>query len=246
MGELSRGEKREIIVDMDEAGDRESAEMKPDFYYSEQAQQTEFNCVKCGDYNDVRGRFAYCTSCGWKNNREDLKASLEDVRERLNAHHLSPAAAVREAVSEFDACCRDFASQVRARIPMKPTRRAALERAFHDIHASAGTAMRDVADIDLVRGFDKGDTTFLKLMMHRRHVHEHHGSVADETYVKESGDLNARVGVLLREDQGNAHRLIGLLNRMVANLEADFHEIFAPTEWPVRHFNERCERIGRR
>ena len=202
MGELKQGEERKIIIDMDEAGDMASAGRKPDFYYSEQAQQTEFNCVKCGDYNDIRGRFAYCTSCGWRNNREDLQAGLANVRERLNAGHLSPAAAVREAVSEFDACCRDYASQIRARIPMKPARRAALERAFHDIHGSSISAMKDVADIDLARGFGAADTAFLKLMMHRRHVHEHHGSVADEIYVRESGDQNTRVGDLLRENQG--------------------------------------------
>lgn len=246
MGTLGRGEKREIVIDMDEAGDQASAGRKPDFYYSEQAQQTEFWCAKCGNYNDIRGRYAYCTLCGWRNNREDLKSALAGIRERLNAGQLSPASAVREAVSEFDACCRDYASQIRARIPMKPARRISLERAFHDIHGSAITAMKDIADVDLMRGFDTGDRAFLKLMMHRRHIHEHRGSVADEIYVTESGDQSANVGDLVRENQGNAHRLVGLLNRMVTNLEADFHEIFDPTEWPIRHFNDRREHVGRR
>ena len=244
--QIKAGEEKEIIIDMDEAADRESTEPKPDFYYSEQAQQTEFKCTKCGDYNDIRGRFGYCSSCGWKNNREDLKGKLEGIRDRLNANGISAANAIREAVSEFDACCRDFALQVRNRIPMKPARKTALERSFHDIQGSAIKSIKEVADIDLMRDFGSADASFVKLMMHRRHVFEHLGGVADEKYVSESGDPGARVGDLLREDIENCHRLIGLLNRMIANMEADFHEIFQPTEWPVKHFQELNERRKRR
>ena len=97
-----------------------------------------------------------------------------------------------------------------------------------------------------MRDFGSADASFIKLMMHRRHVFEHLGGVADEKYVSESGDPGARVGDLLREDIENCHRLIGLLNRMIANMEADFHEIFQPTEWPVKHFQELNERRKRR
>jgi hypothetical protein len=82
ISELQAGERREIVIDMDVAGDRESAEPKPEFYYAERAQQTEFNCAKCGGYNDVRGRFAYCGSCGWRNNRESLRQAHQ-VHARL-------------------------------------------------------------------------------------------------------------------------------------------------------------------
>lgn len=69
-------------------------------------------------------------------------------------------------------------------------------------------------------------------MMHRRHIFEHNAAVADERYVRESGDQNIREGVLVRETQSNAHRLVGNLARIVNNFEKDFHEVFAPTDWP--------------
>ncbi len=237
--ELKPNEEREVVIDMDATADREAKEPKPEFYYSEEAQQTEFNCVKCGGYNDVRGRFAYCSACGWRNNGEDLKSKYNGIRAALNAGTLAPASAVRDAVSEYDACGRDFANQVQKRIPMKPSRKARLDRAFHDIDGATITAMKEAADIDLMRGFDEENRNFVRLMMHRRHVHEHKGGVADEIYVRDSGDTNARVGDLLREEKGNAHRMMNLLSKMVANLEADFQEIFPLTDWPVSNFAER-------
>ena len=94
--------------------------------------------------------------------------------------------------------------------------------------------MNTMFDVDLLRGM-AGDKAFLRLMMHRRHIFEHNGGVADERYVRESGDEAARVNVLVREIQENAHRLIGCLTRMVENFDTDFHEIFRPTDWPVDH-----------
>ncbi len=242
---LPSGEKREIVIDMDAAGDRESAEPKPQFYYTEQAQQTEFNCEKCGGYNDVRGRYAYCGCCGWRNNRESFKREIEDVRERLNAGALTAAGAVRDVVSAFDSCCRDFAKQVRDRIPMKPARRSELERPFYDTDSVAMVAMKQF-DIDLTRGFGTDDAALLKLMMHRRHVHEHLGGVVDAVYVDASGDSTAKIGDLLREDQGQVHRFANLLGKMVANLEADFHEIFPPTDWPIEYHKKGGDRGRRR
>lgn len=242
---LPNGGQSKIVIDMDYAGDRESSEPKPEFYYVEQAQQTEFNCVKCGSYNDVRGRFAYCGACGWKNNGATFKKQIEDVRERLNNSSLPAEGAIRDAVSAFDSCCRDFAEQVRTRIPMKATRRFDLARPFFDTDSAAIRAMKQ-HDIDLMRGFSADDAALIRLMMHRRHVHDHLGGVADHAYVKKSGDTQAKAGDLLREAQDQVHRFANLLNRMVANLEADFHEIFPPTEWPIEHHNNGGDRGSRR
>lgn len=79
-----------------------------------------------------------------------------------------------------------------------------------------------------------GDLDFLRLMMCRRHVFEHNGGVVDQLYLDQSGDADAQLGALVRENVGNVHRLIGLLNRMVENLDRDFHEIFRPTEAPIQ------------
>ncbi len=76
-------------------------------------------------------------------------------------------------------------------------------------------------------------------MMERRHVFEHNAGVIDRRYIERSGDEDAVEGNLLRENRENVHRLIGLLVRMASNVETDFHEIFTPTEWPIKYFKER-------
>jgi hypothetical protein len=98
--------------------------------------------------------------------------------------------------------------------------------------------MKTMFDIDLLRGL-KDELPFLKRMMHRRHIFEHNAGVADERYVRESGDPDTRVGVLIRETRANAHQLIGVLTRVVDNFDKDFHDIFPPTQWPIDYHQER-------
>lgn len=233
------GTDREIVIDMDAIAHGGADEPKPEFYYTSETQQTRYKCDHCGDFNDIRGRFGYCASCGWRNNTQSLKASFEALREKLNSGHDGPIETVKSVVSEFDACCRDIAGQIATRIPMKAGRKAELQRLlFHDLESATINSMKSMFDIDLLRGIG-AEADFAKMMMHRRHVYTHNAGVADERYVRESGDPDAREGVLIRETQANAHRLIGILTRIVENLNSDFHKIFQPTEWPIRYFQDR-------
>ena len=224
----------EITIDFDAVIDELGDQPRPPFYYSGEAQQTRFTCLKCGRFNDIRGRFGYCATCGWRNNLKTLQTSFEGVRSQLNDGNLSPSRAVTGAVSVFDACCRDYATQVKRRIPMNPQRAATLDRPFHDIESAAIQTLKQACDIDLLRGILPADIAFANLMLHRRHITEHNAGVADERYVRESGDENAEVGLLIRENRENVHRFIGILARMAANFDSSFHEIFPPTEIPVR------------
>jgi hypothetical protein len=85
---------------------------KPDFYHSGTSQQTRFKCVRCQVDNDIRGRYGFCSRCGWRNNLADLQAQIEIVRADMNAGRLAPEEAVKKIVSVFDACCRDWAAQL--------------------------------------------------------------------------------------------------------------------------------------
>jgi predicted nucleic acid-binding Zn-ribbon protein len=241
LDKLEPGTERKLVIDMDAVVDQAADQPKPDFYYATETQQTRYSCVKCGDFNDIRGRYGYCASCGWRNNMATLKTSFTALRESLNGGHLSPDATVRSAVSEFDACCRDIVVQLTRKIPLKPSRRSDLERlVFHDVDSPTISALKSMFDIDLLRGLDD-EIRFVKLMMHRRHLYEHNAGVADERYVRMSGDPDAREGVLVRETQANVHRLLSDLTRMAENLESDFHEIFPPTECPMNYHLQRQE-----
>jgi hypothetical protein len=219
---------------------------KPDFYYTSQTQQTQYKCDHCGEFNDIRGRFGYCASCGWRNNAQSLKASFVALRERLNNDPATSAETVNSTVAEFDGCCRNLANELAKRAPMKQNRKAELERTlFHDLDSTAVRLIKSMFDIDLLRGIGV-ETTFANMMMHRRHIYTHNGGVADLKYVQESGDPDAREGLLVRETQANAHRLIGILGRIIENFDRDFHEIFKPTEWPVKHFDEWQAQLAKR
>jgi hypothetical protein len=161
------------------------------------------------------------------------------LREKLNGGQTSPPDAVKSAVSEFDACCRDMTVQITKRIAMKLSRKAELEKlVFQDVDSKLIASMKAMFDIDLFCGMNT-DMTFLRKMTHRRHVFEHNAGVADERYVRESGDADAREGVLIRENQANAHQLVACLNRAAENFDKDFHEIFLPTQWPIDYYQQR-------
>ena len=152
-----------------------------------------------------------------------------------------PENTVKAAISEYDACCRDMTIQLSKRIPMKLSRKVELERViFHDIDSATVKLLKSMFDVDVLCGMEN-QLGFLRMMMHRRHVFEHNGGVADERYVRESGDQAAREGALLRETQHNAHRLIGNLTRMFDNFDKDFHEIFPPTFEPIENHRRRKE-----
>jgi hypothetical protein len=112
---MDPGTKREIVIDMDAIADREADQPRPEFYYTAEAQQTRYRCDHCNDFNDIRGRFGYCSSCGWRNNLQSLKETFATLRDKLNSRQAGAEETVRSAVSEFDACCRDIAVQIRKR-----------------------------------------------------------------------------------------------------------------------------------
>jgi hypothetical protein len=62
---LSAAEDGAHVIDMDAVADAAGKDVeKPPFYYAEQSQQKQFNCSACGEFNDILGRFAYCSVCG--------------------------------------------------------------------------------------------------------------------------------------------------------------------------------------
>ena len=236
---MENGTEREVEIDMSVIVDQSADEAKPSFYYASETQQTRYTCDHCGEFNDIRGLYGYCAACGWRNNVQMLSTRLTETRDDLNNGHLRPEAAVGQAVSLFDAACRDFATQLVKRIPMKPARKEELTRfVFHDIDSDTYNRLKVNFDINPLKGIQDRDVRFIKMMLERRHVYEHNAGVIDARYVERSGDQDAVLGHLLREGRENAHNLISQLARMVANVDRDFHEIFAPTEWPIKNYDE--------
>lgn len=242
---IDHGSTKEVVIDMDTIADAVPGEPRPDFYYQSTVQQTQFVCRTCISYNDVRGRYAYCASCGWRNNVGSLEEAFTRIRERLNTQGMTPAEAVKQAVSEFDSAARDFIDQLEARTPMKKNRRSQLQNLlFHNLDR-ADEIMKSAFDINMLQGMDSG-RDFIKRMFLRRHVYEHDGGVATARYVQESGDPDIEEGTMIRETVENAHKLIGCLTRMIKTIEVDFHEIFPPEPFCIKLEQKRLNRLKQR
>jgi len=234
LDEVEPGSSKEIELDMNALADQVEGKPRPDFYYGSTTQQTQFKCTECGQFNDIRGRYGYCASCGWRNNAASLRASLDEKREKLNAGALTPSEVVKQAVSEFDSCARSFVEQLAARTPMKPARRQQLQDLlFHGLRAPAELLGR-YFDINITKGINEAELGFLRMMFARRHVYEHNAGVATAKYLADSEDTSFEEGMLIRETAENAHRLVGNLNRMIETFSADFHEIFPPEDFCIR------------
>lgn len=235
--------KKDLDIDMDALADAITGQARPDFYYSSTTQQTQFRCAACNSFNDILGRYGYCASCGWRNNRAILQAELQKARDELNAHSIGLTDAVKKVVSEFDSCARNYVDHLVSRIPMKAARRdRAKDLLFHNIER-VDEVMRSTFDINLLKS--TGDARdFIKMMFNRRHAYEHNGGVATARYLSESGDASHAEGMLIRENVGNVHRLIDCLLRMTETLDVDFHEIFPPEPFCIEIEKERKARLA--
>lgn len=242
--EAEPGSTNEVVIDMDAIADSITDEPRPDFYYTSTAQQTEFKCSACNSYNDIRGKYGYCSSCGWRNSAAFQREALEGIRKKLVNGDLSPSGAVKQSVSEFDSAARDYLDQLISRLPMKKSRRGQLERLlFHNLD-KFDELLKPFFDINLLRGMSN-DRDFIRKMFFRRHVYEHDGGVATQRYVDKSGDVGIERGDLIRETAENAHRLINCLNRMISTFESDFHEMFEPEPFCIEIEKDRKKRIGK-
>ncbi|ENE1251940.1 hypothetical protein [Stenotrophomonas maltophilia group sp. Smal32] len=228
-----------IEIDMDAVADAVGADTpKPAFYVSEQSQQHQFDCAACRSFNDVLGRYAYCSSCGTRNDLAVFKGeSVSAIREILNSNNRAEDA-VRSAVSAFDSFAGQYAKQLAVLVPMTNRRLDRLRRRFHNFDETA-SMFSSFFDIDIGRDLRSEDLKFIALQFHRRHVFEHNGGEVDEVYLRESGDTSVKLKQVIRESSASAHRLLDLLGRVANNLHAGFHSIIpvrsAPIEWAREH-----------
>jgi hypothetical protein len=215
----------DYIIDLDAVADAVSSVEKPPFYYAEESQQNQFKCAKCGCTVDILGRFGYCSNCGTRNDLEELKKTLEGIRIRINTNGSKREDCVRDAVSAFDSFVGQYVKELLAQIPMTKARRNRLGNArYHNVKV-VRDELQNTFDIDIFEGIDDVDQEFAALMFLRRHVYEHNGGEADEDYIAQSGDTSVRLKQSLRETQESAHRTVGLVSRMAANLHKGFQEI---------------------
>ncbi len=233
-----------IEIDMNEVAEAVGKGEKPAFYVSEKSQQRKFTCTACGEFNDILGRFGYCSLCGTRNDIAEFEAvTIPAIRNRLNADAL-PQDCVRDAVAAFDSLAAQYAKQLALRIPLMPERQLRLtSQAFHKL-AEIRLTFNNWFGIDISKGMKEPECAKVSRMFFRRHVYEHNGGEVDQKYIDESGDGSVSLKQSIRETKEDAHELLGSLVKMARNLHVGFHCLIPPLDEPIKYEQDKKKRIS--
>lgn len=236
----------EVVIDMDVVADAAGKDgEKPAFYVSEQSQQRKFTCSSCGEFNDILGRFGYCSLCGTRNDLADFEGqTVPTIRAHINDGN-APEDCVRDAVASFDSYVAQVAKQLIELVPMTERRKNRLSKQrFYNLE-EVRTTFKDWFDIDICAGMNATECHAVALMFHRRHVYEHNGGEVDQKYLDDSGDTTVRLKQHIHETQQSAHSLLGSLFKMARNIHDTFHEILPPIPEPIKAFEEKKARMAK-
>ncbi|MFG6997392.1 hypothetical protein ACGYV2_03515 [Burkholderia pseudomallei] len=232
---------------MDEVADAAGKEgEKPAFYVSEESQQHKFICRACEQFNDILGRFGYCSVCGTRNDLVEFEEQIVPaIRDRLNSG--APAEdCVRDGVAAFDSFIAQYGKQLAVLVPMIERRRARLlNQRFHDINETQ-RIFGEWFGIELFNGIPGSERNFVARMFYRRHVYEHNGGEVDERYIKDSGDTSVRLKQRIHETQSDGHNLLSSLVKMARNAHRGFHELIPPLPEPIEAVAEKKARTAQR
>ncbi len=236
----------DVVLDMDEVADAVGKESeKPDFYVSERSQQRKFTCSACGEFNDILGRFGYCSSCGTRNDLADFEEStVPTLRKHLN-QSIAPEDCVSDAVAAFDSFMAQVAKQFVELVPLTKLRKNRLSKQrFYDLDEVRKT-FKSWFDIDMCAGMQEDECRFVARMFYRRHVYEHNSGEVDQKYLDDSGDTTVVLKQHIHETQKDAHSLLGSLVKMARNIHSTFHELFPPFPGPIKAFEDEKARIAK-
>jgi len=235
----------DVVIDMDVVADAVGKEgEKPPFYVSEQSQQNKFTCAYCEEFNDILGRFGYCSLCGTRNDLTVFEGqTVPSIRERLKAGN-PPENCVRDGVASFDSFIAQYSKQLAENVPMTESRKKRLmNRNFHNL-AEVTEIFKSWFDIDICSGMEKDECNFVTIKFHRRHVYEHNGGEVDQKYLDHSGDTTVQLKQHIRETQLDVHNLLSSLVKMASNVHRSFHELFPPVPGPIKDFEDKKVRIS--
>ena len=226
-----------VIIDLDAVADAVNDVEKPAFYISEESQQNKFNCHACNQFNDITGKYGYCSSCCTRHDIIDLeKREINRIRRMLNEGDI-PSDCLRAAVSAFDSYMTQGANQLCLFVPMTIRRRKRLTKSFHNI-VETQQIFNDWFDINLFNGLRKKDQLLVTIMFLRRHLYEHNGGVVDQAYLDQTNDKTVRLNQLIKEDKNSVHEALNSIVKMAKNFHSGFHELLPPLDEPIKRFAE--------
>lgn len=219
------------VIDMDAISDQVAeGHEPPSFFYSEKSQQHRFKCTLCNEINDILGTYGYCSNCAHRNNYAVITEEASRIMRRIEDETLDPDEAVKSLVSCLDAAGKDYVKQLIQQVPMVPKRRKMAERLrFHDF-TDTNKTLNHVFGIEILKNISEPDRNFLTLMFQRRHIFEHNAGVADEKYIRLSGDHDVKLNQKVRELRQNVERFAEFVLDIARDVDTGFHSILSETQ----------------
>jgi hypothetical protein len=211
----------------------------PAWHYAEEKQQTHFKCQTdgCGAETDILGIYGYCPRCGRTNARPAFNDAITRMLARWDETDKNVADKkargeiwedlTAKSITEFET----LAKHLRRRLltfPMTRRRRQAVEELNFQSPLQADEALRKWFDIGVVawtgnakvppRTVRQSEFAFVTKMVQRRHILIHNGGVADEDYLRLSGDNQVRLDERIRVSSRDARHFVEVVSEMGLNL----------------------------
>jgi DNA-directed RNA polymerase subunit RPC12/RpoP len=212
-------------------------ENRPQWVYSEQRQQTRFQCQDCQTHFDVLGEYVRCHGCGKPTWREVIERKLISAENQFNeADNLTDRQAreteweqiLSRFVSDFEAMAREL-QKLLASWPATPKRRGELHNLSFQNIVHATQSLKDWFGIELFRSISEDDQRFLNLMFNRRHLIVHNAGRVDQEYLNKTGDTTVKLNEKIRIRSKHIRRLLPLVRTLATNLIKDFDSMFEIT-----------------
>lgn len=224
------GDEEYLRIDLDQLID-ELEHNEPGWVYSEERQQSLFECSGCSTKFDILGEYGCCPCCGNHNAAMVVKAKFGAVAQDVGLHPEKAAEAevpsewLGRCVSTYEALAQHYRQHL-LRLPMTPRRRQALEKDLN-FQRIRGAAKRldDWFGFRLLDGLTQDQQEFLVVMLEKRHVFVHNGGRADQRYLDKSGDTSARLNQTLAVTRIEIETLVKVLRRVCERLIREFDSI---------------------
>jgi hypothetical protein len=230
-----------IEINLDQVADATiQGSSKPDFYISDERQQTILDCDSCGAFNDILGRFGFCSDCYTRNDYVVFEREIvAKARGRLKDHN-SADGALRDLYSGFETLVKSYLRILSENSPLIPDRRDKISKDNYS-PSSAQAAFLEVFGINLYKGVSDDHIALLDQLHSKRHVFEHNGGIVDRRYLEKAGDQSVRIGQRLSVDSSTVFALANTMMKCAENIHSGFHAIFPVRAEPITEFSKKSK-----
>lgn len=195
-----------------------SGQPSPIRHYCEEELETEVICEQCTLRYMIYGVFGFCPDCGVHNSLQILNANLQLVTKMIAIAETQEQSVAQsliqngleDCVSAFDGFGRELC-RVYAQETSDP---AKVERLSFQNLEGARQSVKAFWNIELAAGLHDDEWQKAVCAFQKRHVLSHKMGVADDEYIRKSGDQTAVSGRKVCVDANEVKELVRIIGEL--------------------------------